>query len=94
MSESRQTKVTRIEILKAAIQRLFGYDFFISYAWYDGRPYAEALVRRLALKPIRLPLLYRPEGNGWRRSVADIYQEGASSHLGHGTRCQPGGVGE
>jgi TIR domain len=73
MSESRQTKVTRIEILKAAIQRLFGYDFFISYAWYDGRPYAEALVRRLALKPYgyRCFIDQKEMGGGeaWRTSI-------------------------
>jgi hypothetical protein len=33
--------------IRAAYDRLFGYDFFISYAWADGRLYAEALAGQL-----------------------------------------------
>jgi len=48
---AKQTLANRYEIWRAAWQRLFGYDFFISYAWVDGRPYAEALERGLSAPP-------------------------------------------
>ena len=57
----------------AAWQRLFGYDFFISYAWADGRPYAEALEKGLGAPPRTGFGAPRPEGGGrgeaWRTSV-------------------------
>jgi hypothetical protein len=42
-----EAKPTKFDLLRAAWQRLFGYDFFISYAWADARPYAETLAAAL-----------------------------------------------
>jgi hypothetical protein len=39
--------------LATAWERLFRYDFFISYAWVDGRDYAVALVDQLKARPYR-----------------------------------------
>src|SRR5262249_23133714 len=62
-----------IALIRAAWQRLFRYDFFISYAWADGRRYAEALVRELAAAPYRYRCFIddREMGGGepWRASV-------------------------
>ena len=64
---------SRIALIRAAWQRLFRYDFFISYAWADGRPYAEALVRELAAASYRYRcFIDRREmggGEAWRASV-------------------------
>jgi WD40 repeat protein len=63
----------RYEIWRAAWQRLFGYDFFISYAWVDGRPYAEALERGLSAPPQRFRCFIDQKemggGEAWRASV-------------------------
>ena len=37
----------RRSTIRRLLDFVFGYDFFISYAWSDGRIYAEALARRL-----------------------------------------------
>jgi tetratricopeptide (TPR) repeat protein len=58
--------------LRAAWQRLFGYDFFVSYAWLDGRAYAEVLVEQLTARyRYRCFLDDREMGGGdaWRASV-------------------------
>ena len=69
----RLSIVGRYGTWRAAWQRLFGYDFFISYAWSDGRPYAEALERGLAAPPSRFRCFIDQKdmggGEAWRASV-------------------------
>ena len=52
---------------------LFGYDFFISYAWVDGRPYAEALERGLSAPPEKFRCFIDQKemggGEAWRAAV-------------------------
>ncbi|MBK8085128.1 MAG: toll/interleukin-1 receptor domain-containing protein [Devosia sp.] len=55
--------------LSTAWERLFRYDFFISYAWVDGRDYAVALVDQLRARP------YRP------RCFIDHTEIGGGGHL-------------
>ncbi len=55
--------------LATAWERLFRYDFFISYAWADGRAYAVALVHQLKARP------YRP------RCFIDHTEIGGGGHL-------------
>jgi WD40 repeat protein len=68
-----QTLSSRYETLRLAWQRIFGYDFFISYAWADGRPYAEALGRGLSAPPHRFRYFIDQKemggGEAWRASV-------------------------
>jgi WD40 repeat protein len=68
-----EQRSSRTELIRAAWGRLFGYDFFISYAWKDGRPYAENLCKALASKPLcyRCFIDSKEMGGGleWRRSV-------------------------
>jgi hypothetical protein len=63
----------RLSLWSMALQTLFGYDFFISYAWADGRPYAQELACRLARSrpSFRCFLDEKDMGGGeaWRRSV-------------------------
>jgi WD40 repeat protein len=61
----------RFELLRAAWERLFGYDFFISYAWADGRIYAQALAERLSELNYRNFLDEKEMGGGtkWRASA-------------------------
>lgn len=42
-------KIGRRHIWRRALDFVFGYDFFISYAWVDGGPYAEKLARALEM---------------------------------------------
>jgi len=42
--------IERRSIWRRAMDAVFGYDFFISYSWLDGRTYAAALMRRLELQ--------------------------------------------
>ena len=72
-----QSKVSsiaeRAALLRAAVNRIFGYNFFISYAWADGRPYAEEIERALTSRPLGYRcFLDRKEmggGEAWRASV-------------------------
>lgn len=63
----------RFVSVNASVSRLFGFDFFISYAWSDGRLYAEALERILTARPLgyRCFLDKKEMGGGeaWRTSV-------------------------
>ena len=55
-------------ILRRAIDFLFGYDYFISYAWVDGRDYAVALARELAAMGFECFLDSKDyaKGDNWR----------------------------
>src|SRR5262249_9849501 len=62
----------RWQELNSAWQRLFGYDFFVSYAWLDGRHYAETLVEQLTRRHGYHCFLDDREmggGDAWRASV-------------------------
>lgn len=54
--------------LQAIIDALFGYDFFISYAWVDGRAYALALERELRARGFQcfLDSSEYARGDDWR----------------------------
>jgi WD40 repeat protein len=71
--QSGVNSASRVQLWRAAWHRLFGYDFFISYAWADGRPYAEALERALTqLSPKYRCFLDQKQmggGEAWRASV-------------------------
>src|SRR5262249_23481276 len=74
LSEPNNSQQTSwIELLRAASSRLYGFDFFISYAWKDGRLYAENLRDVLGAKPYhyRCFLDSKEMGGGaaWRRAV-------------------------
>jgi WD40 repeat protein len=60
-------------LVRAAWERLFGYDFFISYAWRDGRSYAEALYSRLTSPQHRYRCFIDDKemggGQEWRAAV-------------------------
>lgn len=49
-AESEAGPAQRRSPVRRLLDFIFGYDFFVSYAWADGRVYAEALVRRLEEK--------------------------------------------
>src|SRR6478736_6710031 len=42
-----QTTALRRSFWQRRVDALFGYDFFISYAWADGKTYAHDLAQRL-----------------------------------------------
>jgi hypothetical protein len=51
------------------LDSIFGYDFFVSYTWSDGRAYAEALTRRMEQERFTVFLdrtKYSP-GEDWKR---------------------------
>ena len=46
-SAERTTRLTRRDWVQAAVDWLYGYDYFISYRWNDGRVYAVNLAEQL-----------------------------------------------
>ena len=75
------TSSTRLERGIAAVNSLVGYDFFTSYAWADGRSYAEDLRTQLSMcrKPFRCFLDSKEMGGGaeWRRAVLGALKRSA-----------------
>ena len=63
----------RLRLIAAGWGRLFGYDFFISYAWIDSRLYAESLLERLTGPPHNFRCFIDSKemggGEAWRRAV-------------------------
>ena len=88
-----ETPVTWYQTWGAAWQRLFGYDFFISYAWLDSRPYAEALEKALGAPPHRFRCFLDRKEMGGGRGLAFVRPQGPSPQLCHGIGGEFGGAG-
>ncbi len=65
------TDINLFDSIKAAWNRFFGFDFFISYAWEGGSSYAHALQSILSEKNYRCFIDFKEmrTGQAWRRSV-------------------------
>lgn len=70
LSMVAQDAAERQSLFQRAVDFLFGYDFFISYAWCDARPYAVALAEQLRAQGFECFLDSRDyaKGEDWRRS--------------------------
>lgn len=67
MEEERLAEIRRRSIWQKLIDQFYGYDFFISYRWSDGRQYALQLAEGLKSKGYNSFLdseVYRP-GENW-----------------------------
>lgn len=69
--------------LSRAVDYLFGYDFFISYCWSDGRKYALKLHEQLSNIGFRcfLDSSDYAKGDNWRNQGSKALKKLAGSFL-------------
>src|SRR5271166_978712 len=66
----KRTGEQKRSLFQSAVDFLFGYDFFISYAWKDARSYAVALTEKLRTQGFEcfLDSTEFAKGDDWRRT--------------------------